>query len=184
MSKKYEAYATLGRYNKQQTDQAPFPPGGFGGLGGSASASASADPAPRWSGPESQAPVQAQVAPGPEIEISNSDHVFEILQNPKYHHKRDGTPAKVIVKCESDTCQPCHSVNPYYQGLAVDPRFVGKILFMRCDVDKMTAPLKQLFEGLHVVPTFFLFCEGRRVDMIVAADRAELNQKLQKLADM
>lgn len=111
------------------------------------------------------------------IEPLDSDRLYELLTDSRYFYIKNGSiPAKLVIKCETNKCKPCHTINPFFQMLAKDPRFADKLLFIRIDVDKMKQNLRSLFGELNVVPTFFYFVAGKKIAMTVGGNREEIEK--------
>ncbi|OQR94128.1 thioredoxin h [Achlya hypogyna] len=100
-------------------------------------------------------------------ESLHSERAFrtEINQN-KYKDRL------VVVDFSAAGCLPCQNIKPIVDGLARD--LDSEVEFIEIDVDDSNEVADAL--GIHVVPMFQFFRNGKRVDTVVGANPAPLKE--------
>ena len=117
------------------------------------------------------------------ISLIDNDKLYELLTNPKFQKTPQGTSAKIFIKCETQWCKPCKKAAPFFCSLSHNPNFKN-ILFIRFDVDNIKPNLRAILNEINVVPCFFYFNGGQKLDMTVGADKTEILDKLTNLSKL
>ncbi|KAL2267304.1 hypothetical protein VTJ83DRAFT_4581 [Remersonia thermophila] len=84
----------------------------------------------------------------------------------------------VIVDAFATWCGPCKAIAPQIARWAEDPEFKDKIYFAKFDVDKVLDLAQEL--GIHAMPTFLLFKNGKKVEELVGANPQALLSLLKR----
>ncbi|KAG8380994.1 hypothetical protein BUALT_Bualt06G0074700 [Buddleja alternifolia] len=84
----------------------------------------------------------------------------------------------VAVNFSASWCNPCRQIAPAYSELADK---YSSILFLTVDVDEL-AEFSSTWE-IKATPTFFFLRDGRQLDKLVGANKAELHNKIMAIAE-
>ncbi|KAJ3407806.1 hypothetical protein CcCBS67573_g02945 [Chytriomyces confervae] len=82
-----------------------------------------------------------------------------------------------VVDFTASWCGPCRMIAPRFEALAGR---VSSCSFLKVDVDEMSS-ISQTY-GVRAMPTFFFFRNGEKLDEVVGADIAKVEQLVNKYA--
>ena len=128
--------------------------------------------------PPQQAPQQAPQQPPQHqphrVKEFDSEKLFNLLSNQKYHYSERG-PMKIMVKVYTDWCGPCKSIAPKIKELSMNPNY-NDILFVSINGERISENLKR-YINVSSVPVFFGFVAGKQFgDYIVGPDLKKIVQ--------
>ena len=81
-----------------------------------------------------------------------------------------------IVDFGAEWCGPCKFIKPEFKKMAEE--FAGKATFIECDIDAHQE-ISDQFE-IQSVPTFIVFKNGSKVDVMTGADATKLRKLIEK----
>ena len=87
----------------------------------------------------------------------------------------DAVAQQVVIDFNAVWCGPCKMISPFYKTLATT---YSQIIFLECDVDEVAALASR--EGVSAMPTFFVYQGGKKVDELVGANKAKLEEIVKK----
>ncbi|XP_011076567.1 thioredoxin H-type [Sesamum indicum] len=85
----------------------------------------------------------------------------------------------VVVNFSASWCIPCRQIAAAYRELA--EKYCSSILFLTVDVDAL-AEFSTTWD-IKATPTFFVLRDGRQLDKLVGANKAELQRKITAIAE-
>ncbi|KAL0298268.1 UNVERIFIED_CONTAM: Thioredoxin H-type [Sesamum calycinum] len=85
----------------------------------------------------------------------------------------------VVVNFSASWCIPCRQIAAAYRELA--EKYCSSILFLTVDVDAL-AEFSTTWD-IKATPTFFVLRDGRQLDKLVGANKAELQRKITGIAE-
>ncbi|GFP89388.1 thioredoxin h-type [Phtheirospermum japonicum] len=86
----------------------------------------------------------------------------------------------VVVNFSASWCSPCRQIAPAYRELA--DKYSSHISFLTVDVDELVEFSTSW--DIQATPTFFLMRDGRQVDKVVGANKAELQKKIATICEL
>lgn len=104
------------------------------------------------------------------VQISSKEHFSALLS----------TSYIVVVDFYADWCGPCKAIAPLYEQLSQQLSRPNRITFTRVNTDHQQE-LAHAY-GVTAMPTFMIFKNQRRVEMIKGADQKKLSEAVKKLA--
>ncbi|RMZ91675.1 hypothetical protein DV736_g1093, partial [Chaetothyriales sp. CBS 134916] len=89
--------------------------------------------------------------------------------------------AIVVADFHADWCGPCKQIAPIYEQLSAQLSRSGKITFTKINTDQQEELARAY--GVTALPTFMIFKNARRIELIQGADPRKLSDAVKKLAD-
>lgn len=87
----------------------------------------------------------------------------------------------VVADFYADWCGPCKQIAPIYEQLSAQLSRPNKITFTKINTDEQQELARSY--GVTAMPTFMIFKNARKIDMIQGADPRKLSAAVKKLAD-
>ncbi|RMD44307.1 hypothetical protein DV735_g911, partial [Chaetothyriales sp. CBS 134920] len=88
--------------------------------------------------------------------------------------------AIVVADFHADWCGPCKQIAPIYEQLSLQLSRPGKITFTKINTDQQEELARAY--GVTALPTFMIFKNARRMELIQGADPRKLSDAVKKLA--
>ncbi|RMZ80583.1 hypothetical protein DV738_g2735, partial [Chaetothyriales sp. CBS 135597] len=88
--------------------------------------------------------------------------------------------AIVVADFHADWCGPCKQIAPIYEQLSAQLSRPGKITFTKINTDQQEELARAY--GVTALPTFMIFKNARRIELIQGADPRKLSDAVKKLA--
>ncbi|RMZ77115.1 hypothetical protein DV737_g4533, partial [Chaetothyriales sp. CBS 132003] len=89
--------------------------------------------------------------------------------------------AIVVADFHADWCGPCKQIAPIYEQLSAQLSRPGKITFTKINTDQQQELARAY--GVSALPTFMIFKNARRIELIQGADSRKLSDAVKRLAD-
>lgn len=115
------------------------------------------------------------------VEMIDSQKLMPLLTDPRFFVSRLGTPAKFLLKFETDWCKPCRVLEPKVEALSMNPRYAD-ILFFRINAEHLDRATGEMFKDIAAVPVTVGFVGGQRVGTVVGGSIDEIQALCDKMA--
>ncbi|KAI7882731.1 thioredoxin-like protein [Lichtheimia hyalospora FSU 10163] len=106
-----------------------------------------------------------------------ADYKFKEPKNLEEFHKLISENKKVVIDFHATWCGPCKLIAPKFKAFALEH---SDVVFAKVDVDEVPDVAAEV--AVRAMPTFVFYQDGQKVDDVVGANAAKLQQAIESLS--